>query len=83
MSREPLEQAEIAARHLVRTLDIDELQLLVALVRGMSARDVAAGTGLDAGEVESTRTTMMRKLGAARTADAVRIGILAHVDLMN
>lgn len=83
MSDRGLDEAEIAARRLVARLTPDELQLLVALVRGMSARDVAAGTGLDTHEIEGIQATMMAKLDATATADAVRIGLLAHVDLMN
>lgn len=78
-----VDPSEIAARRLVGTLSTEELQLLIALVRGMSALDMTASTGLDAGQVDRARASMMSKLGATRAAEAVRIGVLARVDLVN
>ena len=76
-----MEDQKIVARGLVESLDAAELLLLRCLVRGMSARTGASVLGISLDEVEVTRASMMRKLGAVATADAVRIGIFAGLDL--
>jgi len=77
-----LEDYEIAARRLVGTLDTTELQVLRCLVNGMANKDIAVATGSSIEDVERVRATMMKKLNAMRTADAVRIGLYAGVDLL-
>ncbi len=76
-----MEDQKIVARGLVESLDAAELLLLRCLVRGMSSRSGASVLGVTLDEFEVTRASMMRKLGAVATADAVRIGIYAGVDL--
>lgn len=78
-----MQEQQIIARRLISTLDAAELQLLVATVRGMSAKDAAAATGLVLEVAKRARSSMMKKLGAGRAADAVRIGLIARVDLAN
>jgi hypothetical protein len=46
----------------------------------MSPRGIAAAKEIGVAEVEDVRISMMRKLQARTTADAVRIGLLAEVD---
>ena len=75
-----LENSRAAARRLVATLDATELQVLHCLVRGMSVRQTATMAGLDAEHIERVRATMMQKLSARTTADAVRNGIYAGID---
>lgn len=75
-----LEEQAIAARRLVRTLDPPELQILGCLVRGMSEKHTAMSTGVLVNDVRRSRTSMMKKLAATRTADAVRIGLYAGID---
>lgn len=71
------------AMRLVRTLDATELQILRALVRGMSLKSTATMMGIPLDRIEHARATMMKKLKAARTADVVRIGLYAGLDLQD
>lgn len=47
----------------------------------MSNKDMAVVEGISITEVERVRATTMKKLNAMRTADAVRIGLYAGIDL--
>jgi FixJ family two-component response regulator len=76
-----VEEQQIVARRLVSTLEATELRILLALMRGMSAKDTAAATGFDIDTVERSRACMLKKLGADRAADAVRIGLYARLQL--
>jgi FixJ family two-component response regulator len=76
-----LEDHEILARRLVGTLNATELQVLRCLVGGMSNKHICGVAGLSMAEVERARAAMMDKLNARRTADAVRLGLFAGVDL--
>jgi FixJ family two-component response regulator len=78
-----LEEHRVSARRLVGTLDASELQILKCLIRGMSGTGMATWTGMAVDDVERSRAAVMRKLNAKRTADAVRIGLYAGVDLPN
>lgn len=78
-----LEEHRDSARRLVGTLDANELQVLKCLVNGMSGRGTAIWAGMAPDDVERSRAAVMRKLNAKRTADAVRIGLYAGVDLPN
>jgi two-component system, LuxR family, response regulator FixJ len=68
------------AKRLVGGLNVLELQILRCVVAGMSGRDIATAKGIGLAEAEDLRISMMRKLQARTTADAVRIGLLADVD---
>lgn len=80
--RPRLEDYEIIARRLVGTLNTIELHILRCLVSGMSNKDIAVEAGISIAEVERVRATTMKRLSAVRTADAVRIGLYAEVDLV-
>ena len=71
------------ARRLIDRLDATERQILRYLIRGTSNKDIAARMGIGLENVETDRATMMEKLQAKRTADAVRIGLLGEVDRAN
>lgn len=78
-----LNDHQLVARRLVGTLDATELQILHCLVRGMSEKGAAALTGVRLDELRRFTSSMMKKLKATRTADAVRIGLYAALDLPN
>jgi FixJ family two-component response regulator len=78
-----LDDHQAVARRLVGTLDATELQILHCLVRGMSEKGAAALTGVRLDELRRFTSSMMKKLKATRTADAVRIGLYAALDLPN
>lgn len=71
------------ARRLVGTLDATELQILHCLVRGMSEKGTAELTGIQLEDVGRSKASMMKKLKATRSADAVRIGLYAALDVPN
>ena len=68
------------AKRLVGGLSAGERQILRCVVSGMSPRGIAAAKEISVAQVEDVRMSMMRKLQARTTADAVRIGLLAEVD---
>ena len=72
----------IAAR-LVGSLDAAERQVLVCLVRGMSKKDTAALMRLRLEDVERCHISMMSKLNAGKSVDAVRIGLEAGLHLLS
>lgn len=78
-----VEISRTAAMRLIDRLDATERQILRYLVLGMSNKDIAAKTGIGLSNVETYRASMMEKLKAKRTADAVRIGLLGEVDRAN
>jgi FixJ family two-component response regulator len=75
-----LQDQRVNAKRLVWGLDARELEVLRCIVRGNSDRSIAAVKGISIAAVEGFRNSMMRKLLARTTADAVRIGLLAEVD---
>lgn len=78
-----LDDHQVVARRLVGTLDAIELQILHCLVRGISESGAAALMGVRLDEVRRFTSSMMKKLRATRTADAVRIGLYAALDSPN
>jgi FixJ family two-component response regulator len=66
---------------LIRSLSLTELQMLRGMVAGESLSAIAFRLALDGPEAQKHRDSMMQKLGATSTADAVRIGIYAALDL--
>jgi len=78
-----LQDERANAKRLVWGLDARELEVLRCIVRGSSDRSIAAENGISVAAVEGFRSSMMRKLLARTTADAVRIGLLAEVDRAN
>lgn len=74
-----------AERHLdavkaVERLSTRELEVLIGLVRGASNKAIGRALGISPRTVEIHRSNLKRKLGAASTADLVRIGIYAGID---
>lgn len=55
----------------------EELEVLTCLVAGESQQTIALRLGTCEGRALEIRETLMRKLGATCTADAVREGIMA------
>lgn len=70
---------EIHARgpEVVASLSGTELEFLRGLVVGQSQSAIAADLNLEEIEASSVKQSLMRKLGANCTADAVREGIYA------
>ena len=65
------------ARALVDRLTEDELEVLTCLVAGEAQRTIALRLGKDEADALEIRKSLMRKLGASCTADAVREGLYA------
>ena len=61
-------------------LGAGELGTSWCVVSGLSDRGIAAAEGIGLAQVDDVRLSMMRKLLARTSADAVRIGLLAEVD---
>lgn len=78
-----MDDDQVVARRLVGILDATELQILHCLVRGMSVKGTAVLTGIQLEDVVRSKASMMKKLKAKRTADAVRIGLYAALDVPN
>lgn len=68
------------AQNLVNQLELLEQEILAFLANGESSRSIAAMLALDVAEVTRHRATLMKKLRADVTADAVRIALLAGMD---
>ena len=64
----------------IQTLSPMEREVLRRITAGDSLSAIAAHLEIGEGEARQHRSSMMRKLGAERTADAVRIGLLAAGD---
>ena len=75
MSRKALE-----SRSLVQRLSPIELEVLRRIIAGEALATIAIHLKLGEGEARQHRESMMLKLGAKDTADAVRIGIYAAAD---
>jgi DNA-binding CsgD family transcriptional regulator len=67
------------ARLLVQSLSPIEAQILRETVAGGTLSTIAPRLKLGTAEARRCRASMMRKLGAKATADAVRIGIYASL----
>ena len=70
---------EVIARLLIGALDHVETQVLACMVDGMSTRDSALLLGITLTHLDSVRASVMAKLNANTSADAVRIGLYAGV----
>lgn len=66
-----------AAREAIKRLSAEEVEFLRLIVAGESMTTIAAQLGLSAGQAAAARRSLMEKLGAGCTADAVREGIYA------
>ncbi|MGN3973651.1 LuxR C-terminal-related transcriptional regulator [Tsuneonella sp. SYSU-LHT278] len=67
------------AKALVDSLSHAELAFLRRLAEGHSRNAIADSLDLSTDEATGLRSSMMRKLGASVTADAVRIAIYARL----
>lgn len=61
-------------------LDPAERQALTYLVGGLSLIGIAGEMGIPLEKTVLLKGSLMKKLGAFQTADAIRIGIYARVD---
>lgn len=64
----------------VSKLDKGELQILALLVQGESPRSIAIRLGAEVAEIKARQASLMQKLSARTTADAVRLALLAGID---
>jgi DNA-binding NarL/FixJ family response regulator len=79
-STSSVERSRAEAIQIVGRLDEAELELLALLVLGESTRSVATKLGTGPGEIEARQVSLMQKLSATTTAEAVRLGLLAGID---
>ena len=77
-----LEQLGLKGRRAVEGLTPPELEILKGLLRGSSNKQIAHDLYISPSTVELLRCSMMTRLQAKTTADAVRIGIYAGLDLV-
>lgn len=68
------------AEHLVARLQDDEVAMLRHITAGWSSTDSAASLNLDPYQFEKRRASLLAKLNAGSTSDAVRVGIYAGLD---
>lgn len=74
-----LEQERSRCRRLVACLAPAERRILELLVGGEGPKGIAERLGIAEGTVSAHRRTLMVKLGAACTADAVRVAVYAEL----
>lgn len=67
------------AQQLVAGLSGLENEILAGLVGGHSIKSIATILSLAPDEVERAKGSLMRRLSALRTADAIRIGVYAGI----
>jgi FixJ family two-component response regulator len=65
------------AERLVRGLSPRQRQVLEGMVRGLRNKQIAPELGIDETTVKMHRRSMLTRLGATTTADAIRIGVEA------
>lgn len=65
------------AGQLVQGLSPRQRQVLEGMVRGLRNKQIAADLGIDETTVKMHRRSMLSRLGAATTADAIRVGVEA------
>ena len=74
-------ERRFGAKQLVSTLTPRERETLTLLTRGYSNRGIADKLKISPRTVEIHRASALKKVNAGSTADAVRIGIYAGLDL--
>lgn len=70
------------ARTMVETLSKREKQVIAELIRGHSNKEIARSLSISLRTAENHRANAFSKIGARMTADAVRIGIYAGLDML-
>ena len=68
------------AKAAVEELSARELEVLASMVQGNSNKEIAQELGISPRTVEIHRGTMMRKLRARSTSDAIRLAVYAGLD---
>lgn len=77
----PVSDKEARAKEAVRLLNPVEREVLRGIVAGASNWSIASDLDITAQAVARHRESIMRKLDARVTADVVRVGIYAGLDL--
>ena len=72
---------KVEASEQIECLSGRERQVLQLITNGYSNKAVALDLGISPRTVEIHRSNVMKKLGVGSTADAVRIGVCAGLDL--
>ena len=75
-----LERKRAAAQKLVAGLSRREREVLIRLIDGQANRTMGEDLGISPRTVEIHRSNMMKKLNAATSAEAVRVGLYAGLD---
>ncbi len=75
------EERMLSAMRVVSTLDAAELLVLIGLGKGVSKKAIATASNLSLDDVEAKVSSLMKKLNARSTADAVRTAIYASLSL--
>jgi PAS domain S-box-containing protein len=65
------------AEQLVRKLSPRQREVLEGMVRGLRNKQIAAQLGIDETTVKMHRRSMLSRVGATTTADAIRVGVEA------
>jgi PAS domain S-box-containing protein len=63
----------------VRTLTPRQRQVLEQMIQGLRNKQIAARLGIDEKTVKMHRASLLAKLGAATSADAIRLGVEAEI----
>jgi FixJ family two-component response regulator len=69
--------ARQAAARLVASLSPRQLQVLAGMIDGRRNKQIAAKLGIEERTVKMHRSALLKRLRAASTADAIRIGLTA------
>ena len=75
-------QARDEAADLIRTLSPRETHVLALMTRGYSNKAIARQLEISPRTVEVHRANMLAKINARSSADAVRVGVYAGLDLL-
>jgi PAS domain S-box-containing protein len=76
-SAAPVSDRQREAEKLTEALSPRQRQVLAGMVSGLRNKQIAADLGIDETTVKMHRRSMLSRLGAATTADAIRIGVEA------
>ncbi len=71
----PLKVNPLVEARMTERLSARELEVLVGIVDGLGSKEIALELGLSHRTVETHRTNMMRKLGARKVSELVRLAI--------
>jgi two-component system response regulator NreC len=71
----PLKVDPLVGARVTERLSARELEVLVGIVDGLGSKEIALELGVSHRTVETHRTNMMRKLGARKVSEVVRLAI--------